>query len=89
MVALLEGADAPEIVNVCTGVGTTLLDACQLIAGALGSACEPEVIGGYRPGDMRHCLGRPDVLANLLGRPPRSLSDAVDDAFTEPRPVGV
>ncbi len=85
MVALVEGAVAPPVVNVCTGVPTTLDNACRLIAGSMGSSVEPEVVGGYRPGDMRHCLGRPDELIRLLGRAPRSLAQAVDEAFAEPQ----
>jgi len=73
---------------VCTGVPTTLDEACRLIANSMRSSVEAEVIGGYRPGDMRHCLGRPDELVRLLGRPPRSLAEAVDEAFSQPR-VGV
>ena len=88
IVALLDGTPAPDVVNVCTGVGTTLRDACQLIAGALGSTCEPDIVGGYRIGDMRHCLGDPSTLTDLLGRAPLALDDAVADSFAEPLQVG-
>jgi dTDP-L-rhamnose 4-epimerase len=70
VLALVSGADAPPVINVCTGVPTTLAEACVLIADAMGSALEPDVVGGYRLGDMRHCLGDPSNLGKLLGRDP-------------------
>jgi len=81
--ALLDGAAAPSIINVCTGVKTTLYDACCHIADALGSEVLPEVRGGYRAGDMRHCLGDPTTLTALLGRPPMPLIAGVRQAFGE------
>ncbi len=84
-----QGARAPSLVNVCTGVPTTLLDACTLIAGALGADCPPEVVGGFRPGDMRHCLGDPSVVRALLGRNPMDLARGVRLAFAAAGHAGV
>jgi dTDP-L-rhamnose 4-epimerase len=70
MVALLNGAEAPPVVNVCSGVPTTLLEACQYLQQAFGVVCSPQVAGGFRPGDMRHCLGDPRHCQQLLGRAP-------------------
>ena len=83
--ALLDTEAPPSLVNVCTGVSTTLVDACTLIADALGVDCPPEIVGGFRPGDMRHCLGDPSVVSQLLGRAPIDLQRGVRLAFT---PVG-
>lgn len=70
VLALVDGTPAPPVVNVCTGVPTTLADACLQIADAIGSDVKPDVVGGYRLGDMRHCLGDPGELRKLIGRDP-------------------
>jgi dTDP-L-rhamnose 4-epimerase len=79
--ALLAGAEAPSVINVCSGAPTTLVEACGSITDALGVDCPPEVVGGYRPGDMRHCLGDPSALRALLGREPLAFKDGVRMAF--------
>ena len=40
-----------------------------------------EVEGGYRPGDMRHCLGDPGPLTELLGRAPLTFAEGAPLAF--------
>ncbi|MFO0569277.1 MAG: NAD-dependent epimerase/dehydratase family protein [Polyangiaceae bacterium] len=67
---LLAGAAAPPVINVCSGVPTTLVEACEAIARALGRDCPPDIVGGHRKGDMRHCLGNPSTVRSLLGRDP-------------------
>ncbi len=74
---LVAGHGAPPVINVCSGLPTTLAEACDLIQEAVGRDCPPEVVGGYRRGDMRHCLGDASRLTALLGRPPRPFSDGV------------
>jgi len=70
---LAAGAPAPAVVNVCTGVPVTLRQACVHLGAALGKPCTPRVKGGFRNGDMRHCLGDPAVFRALIGRDPVSL----------------
>lgn len=79
--AVLAGASAASLTNVCSGVPTRLVEACELIANTLSSDCLPDVIGGYRPGDMRHCLGDPSALRTLLDREPLAFKDGVRLAF--------
>ena len=79
--ALLGGNEAPSLINVCSGVPTRLIEACERIAAVLEMDCPPEIVGGYRPGDMRHCLGDPSALRTLLGRDPLAFKDAVSMAF--------
>lgn len=82
--ALLAREDAgPAITNVCSGVATTLVGACSIIAETIGMAIEPEVIGGYRGGDMRHCLGDARGLAELIARTPTTFRDGAALAFGE------
>ena len=79
--ALLRKTDAPGVINVCTGVPATLAEACETIAKAMRIDCPPEIVGGYRAGDMRHCLGDPSRITQLLGRRPLPLSEGVALAF--------
>ena len=82
VVRLLNGAQAPRVMNVCSGVGTSLAEACAAIASAYGVRCEPEVVGGFRAGDMRHCLGDPSRFKNLIGRDPVSFAEGSALAFS-------
>ena len=79
--ALLARSEAPPIVNVCTGVPSTLAEACETIAKVMRVDCPPEIVGGYRAGDMRHCLGDPATVASVLGRRPLPLSEGAQLAF--------
>jgi dTDP-L-rhamnose 4-epimerase len=79
--ALLAGVEAGPVTNVCSGMPTRLVEACELIADAVGADCPPEIVGGYRPGDMRHCLGDPSAVRALLGREPLAFKDGVRMTF--------
>jgi len=81
VLAVLNGADERPVINVCSGVPTRLIEACERIAEAVGVDCPPEIVGGYRSGDMRHCLGDPSALRALLGRDPLAFKDGVSMAF--------
>jgi dTDP-L-rhamnose 4-epimerase len=84
--ALLATNDAgPAITNVCSGVPMTLTGACSIIAETVGVAIEPEIVGGYRPGDMRHCLGDASGLAALIGRAPTAFTEGAVLAFGDVR----
>ncbi len=78
---LLEGAEAPSVVNVCSGVGTPLAEACEAIASAYGVQCDPEFVGNFRIGDMRHCLGDTGRLRALIGRDPVPFTEGSSLAF--------
>lgn len=78
---ILGGAAAPPIVNVCSGVPTTLTDATRILSDLYGRSVTPEVVGGFRPGDMRHCLGDPSTLAALIGRAPVPFRDGAQLTF--------
>lgn len=51
--------------NVCTGVTKTVLDMAQALRPA--GAPEPEVVGGYRLGDIRHVFASPAQARAELG----------------------
>ncbi len=78
---LVEGREAPPVINVCSGAPNTLLGACEVLQDVLKVECPPEVVGGFRAGDMRHCLGETSRLEALLGRRPLSFAEAAERAF--------
>ncbi len=81
VLSILKGKPVPAVVNVCSGVPTRLTEACESIASAYGVSCVPKILGGYRTGDMRHCLGDPAALKRLLERDPVSFKDGAALAF--------
>ena len=83
VVAVLDGKPAPAVINVCSGTPVTLVGACETLARAIGTSCQPEIVGGFRPGDMRHCLGDATNFAKLIGRKPRTLAEGAPLSFVE------
>jgi dTDP-L-rhamnose 4-epimerase len=73
--------EGQSVMNVCSGQPTTLLEACRRIAQVMGSDVEPKVMGGYRPGDMRHCLGDNTRMQEFLGRQPILFEDGAALVF--------
>ena len=54
-------AGAPGAFNVASGTPRRLLDMAEALATAFGPAApRPEVVGGWRPGDVRHVFASPD-----------------------------
>src|SRR6185437_15551265 len=45
-----------QALNVGTGRPTSVLTVCELLAKGLDLEIEPEVVGKYREGDIRHCV---------------------------------
>ena len=86
IVTLLEKQPPAEVINICSGVPTSLLEACAQLAAVIGVDCEPKVVGGFRPGDMRHCLGDASRMKALLGRDPVSFSEGAPLAFSDLAP---
>ncbi len=81
ILALVMGVEAPAVINICSGTQTTLVDACEILQKVLNVRCAPDIVGGFRPGDMRHCVGDPIHFSRLLGRDPLSFSDGAILAF--------
>ena len=53
--------------NVCTGQPASVIDVANGLATGLGLAIECDVVGRYRAGDIRHCIGDPTRTAEVLG----------------------
>jgi dTDP-L-rhamnose 4-epimerase len=61
-----DGADG-RTVNVGTGAPTSVIEVAETIARGLDKQIEPEVVGKYRAGDIRHCYADPALAEHLLG----------------------
>ena len=60
------GPGAVRAYNVCSGTPVTIADVAALVArGAAGP--DPVVVGGARPGDVRHVVASPERAATELG----------------------
>src|SRR5438034_2323488 len=61
-----DGADGRTL-NVGTGVPTSIAAVAETIARGLGKEIEPELVGKYRAGDIRHCYADTALAQQLLG----------------------
>ena len=77
--------------NVCSGEPHTILDLASELAAAMHGPT-PQVVGGARPGDVRHVVADPAYAARALGfRAATSFADGVAAFATDPlrSPAGV
>jgi dTDP-L-rhamnose 4-epimerase len=58
-------------VNVGTGRPTSIKEVTRLLSEGLGKNLEPEIVGKYREGDIRHCVADITRARTLLGYEPR------------------
>ena len=58
-------------VNVGTGRPTSIKQVTSLLTEGLGKQIEPDIVGKYREGDIRHCVGDITRARELLGYEPR------------------
>jgi len=59
-----------QVINVGTGVSTSVLRVAQLLAEGLGVSIEPKIAGRFREGDIRHCFADISRARSLLGYEP-------------------
>jgi dTDP-L-rhamnose 4-epimerase len=64
--ALESAAATGEAINVGTGTPTSVLEVAETLARGLELEIEPEVVGQYRAGDIRHCYADPRKADELL-----------------------
>ena len=57
-------------INIGTGRATPVLEIAQILAHGLGKEIEPDVVGKYREGDVRHCFADISRARQLLGYEP-------------------
>jgi dTDP-L-rhamnose 4-epimerase len=60
------GADGRPV-NVATGRATSVLEVARVLARGIGVDVEPEVVGQFRAGDVRHCYADTRRARDLLG----------------------
>jgi dTDP-L-rhamnose 4-epimerase len=60
-----------QAINVGTGRPISVGEVSQLLAEGLGKQIEPEYVGKYREGDIRHCIADITKARNLLGYEPK------------------
>ncbi|MBI4409582.1 MAG: GDP-mannose 4,6-dehydratase [Gemmatimonadetes bacterium] len=65
--ALEADAAVAGAANVCTGRPVTIRQVADVLAERLGVAVQPQVVGRYRAGDTRHCVGDPSLARQVLG----------------------
>lgn len=53
--------------NVCTGRPVQIREVAQMLAERIGIAIAPDIVGRYRVGDIRHCVGDPSSASEALG----------------------
>src|SRR5262245_38960124 len=58
-------------VNIGTGRATSVRQVMRMLALGLGKQIEPEIVGKYREGDIRHCVADITRARTLLGYEPR------------------
>ncbi|MFQ5857254.1 MAG: NAD-dependent epimerase/dehydratase family protein [Anaerolineae bacterium] len=68
------------VFNVGTGRPRTVLDVAHTLAAGLGLDIEPEIVGQFRAGDIRHCYADITRIRQTLGFEPRvSFEDGMVD----------
>jgi dTDP-L-rhamnose 4-epimerase len=60
-----------EAINIGTGVATSIRAVSRLLAEGLGLNLDPEIVGKYREGDIRHCVADISKAKALLGYEPQ------------------
>jgi len=76
----LENDDANgQVMNVGTGVPTSVREVCTLLATGLGKNIEPEIVGKYREGDIRHCVADISRARHLGYAPKIALADGIPE----------
>jgi dTDP-L-rhamnose 4-epimerase len=56
-----------QVFNIGTGQPTSVLDAARTLSERLNVDIEPEIVGKYRAGDIRHCYADVSRVRDLLG----------------------
>ncbi|MCS7002061.1 MAG: nucleoside-diphosphate-sugar epimerase, partial [Dehalococcoidia bacterium] len=74
-----DGADYLPV-NLGSGEATTIRGVAETLARALGRPIEPQIVGRYRAGDIRHCVADIGRARTLLGYSPRvTFADGMRD----------
>jgi len=70
-------------INIGTGEATSIRQVTDLLSEGLGKRIQPEIVGKYREGDIRHCVADITRARNLLGYEPRvKLQQGIPELLT-------
>jgi dTDP-L-rhamnose 4-epimerase len=80
LLALETGKGDYEMFNIGTGRPTSVKEIARLLAKGLGKDIEPEIVGQYREGDIRHCIADISKARIMLGYEPKvTLEDGLEE----------
>jgi dTDP-L-rhamnose 4-epimerase len=69
-----------EAMNIGTGHPTSVRQIAEMLAAGLGKNIAPEIVGKYREGDIRHCVGDITKARELIGYEPKvALKDGLEE----------
>lgn len=82
--ALLLAMDSPQadygVFNVGTGMPVSILDLATMLGNLLGRDLQPQIVGRFREGDIRHCYADITKIQRRLGFKPKV---KLDDGLVE------
>jgi dTDP-L-rhamnose 4-epimerase len=70
LLALETSASDYQAFNIGTGRATSVRQIANLLAAGLGKDIQPEIVGKYREGDIRHCVADISKAREMLGYEP-------------------
>lgn len=80
LLAMKNGHANYEVFNIGTGRQLTVLDVVRALSKALGVEIEPQIVGKFREGDIRHCYADISKAQRVLGYTPRvTFEDGTSD----------
>jgi dTDP-L-rhamnose 4-epimerase len=69
-----------EVFNIGTGRSLTVLDVARALSKALDVKIEPNMVGKFREGDIRHCYADISKAQRVLGYTPKvAFEDGISD----------
>jgi dTDP-L-rhamnose 4-epimerase len=71
LLALESDAADFHALNIGTGSATSVTEMSKMLAEGLGKDVEPQIVGEYRQGDIRHCVADITRAKTLLGYTPK------------------
>jgi dTDP-L-rhamnose 4-epimerase len=90
LAALFDADGVDGALNVASGHPITLCEMAEILCESDGRGIRPEIVGGYRLGDVRHVVADPSLARRALGFTARvHPRDGLARFSTEPlRPTG-
>jgi dTDP-L-rhamnose 4-epimerase len=71
--AIVAAAEKPvpgEAINIGSGEAISVIEIAEILACEMGKGIQPQVLGKYRQGDIRHCFADISMARHLMGWEP-------------------